>query len=195
MQKQRARKSGFGPSADWWRGQDLNLRPSGYEPDELPGCSTPRRSRSTTVASDSAGTQPATSTNLADTMGRRKREREQMAASLAALTAEIESLRQQLAQQVSDVASATGTTSALLARVSSIETSVSNLGSELSRQLHELGSDIENLSRSSDDDMSATIEQIRASQVRLASEQARYEIAFRQDLAGLAEEIRRQSRG
>ena len=24
------------------RGQDLNLRPSGYEPDELPGCSTPR---------------------------------------------------------------------------------------------------------------------------------------------------------
>ncbi len=27
---------------DQLRGQDLNLRPSGYEPDELPGCSTPR---------------------------------------------------------------------------------------------------------------------------------------------------------
>ncbi len=26
------------------RGQDLNLRPSGYEPDELPSCSTPRQS-------------------------------------------------------------------------------------------------------------------------------------------------------
>ena len=28
---------------EWLRGLDLNQRPSGYEPDELPGCSTPQR--------------------------------------------------------------------------------------------------------------------------------------------------------
>src|SRR5687767_1119557 len=27
----------------WWRGWDLNPRPPGYEPDELPDCSTLRR--------------------------------------------------------------------------------------------------------------------------------------------------------
>ena len=29
-------------AVNWLRGLDLNQRPSGYEPDELPGCSTPR---------------------------------------------------------------------------------------------------------------------------------------------------------
>jgi hypothetical protein len=39
--KEKAARAAF-LQKNWLRGLDLNQRPSGYEPDELPGCSTPR---------------------------------------------------------------------------------------------------------------------------------------------------------
>ena len=63
---------------------------------------------------------------------------------------------------------------------------------ELSNQIHELGSEIETITKSSQDSVSLeALEQLRVSQIRIANEQARYEIAFRQDLAELVEQIRR----
>ena len=43
LDKQKGRKLlCFRPGVSWSRGLDLNQRPSGYEPDELPDCSTPQ---------------------------------------------------------------------------------------------------------------------------------------------------------
>ncbi len=42
-QKERHLANSLSARLRWLRGPDLNRRPSGYEPDELPDCSTPRR--------------------------------------------------------------------------------------------------------------------------------------------------------
>ena len=44
LQSPRSAKLSYAPKAKegWLRGRDLNPRPLGYEPNELPDCSTPR---------------------------------------------------------------------------------------------------------------------------------------------------------
>jgi hypothetical protein len=44
LQSPRSAKLSYAPKArkGWLRGRDLNPRPLGYEPNELPDCSTPR---------------------------------------------------------------------------------------------------------------------------------------------------------
>lgn len=80
-------------------------------------------------------------------------------------------------------------------RLAGIEARVSGMGSELSRQLHELGTEIEELSkRAEDSGVAEMIDALKTTQVRLANEQARYEITFRQDLAALANKLLQRQR-
>ena len=79
-----------------------------------------------------------------------------------------------------------------------VEERLSSMGTELANQISELGRDLDALHaapRGAGDsiDVQALVEELRTGQVRLANEQARYEIAFRADLAELAERCRRSA--
>ena len=73
---------------------------------------------------------------------------------------------------------------------------LTNVSTELANQLSELGRDIDGLGQRIPEVAEGTVSDevvgaLRGGQVKLANEQARYEIAFREDLAALAEQLRR----
>ena len=67
---------------------------------------------------------------------------------------------------------------------------MTSIATELANQITELSGDVEAIAKEHPpvDDV---VTEVRDAQVRLANEQARYQIAFRQDLADLAERLRR----
>lgn len=110
------------------------------------------------------------------------------------LRAQITELREELTAHVEQLATERSVRVQVADRLSALEERVSGMGSELSRQLHELSDEIEQLTNSSTNNETHTaLSALKTAQARLANEQARYEIAFRQDLAMLAEQLRRNS--
>lgn len=91
-----------------------------------------------------------------------------------ARAADLDALRDELATQVA----------ALDARLQAIDARITAVTTELANQLAELGAE--------SDIPGDTAVALRQAQTRLANEQARYQIAFRDDLARLAEQIRKR---
>ena len=115
--------------------------------------------------------------------------------AIEAMQSELAELRSQVQQQNSTIMSEREIAQSIAERISALEGRVSGMGSELSRQLHELGNDIEELSKRADESgVTEVVDALKAAQVRLATEQARYEITFRQDLAALANQILKRVR-
>ncbi len=111
---------------------------------------------------------------------------------LETLKTELVELREELTKRTNALSLVTAMTNGLDQKISIISQRVTTMTTELSHQIHELGSEIETLTKSSQDNASReALEQLRINQIRIANEQARYEIAFRQDLAELVEQIRR----
>ncbi|MEO6124937.1 MAG: hypothetical protein ABIR32_14625 [Ilumatobacteraceae bacterium] len=114
--------------------------------------------------------------------------------SLDGLNAKLADLADRVVASADDAKQAKQQTAALQERISNVTT-------ELANQLGELSSELDSLAASKASDAehvvaeqpmsTEAIDQVKSAQVRLANEQARYEIAFRQDLASLAEQIKR----
>jgi uncharacterized coiled-coil DUF342 family protein len=115
--------------------------------------------------------------------------------AVEALQAEVSSLRDLVAEQSAHAAAEREAARAIAERIAGLEARVSGMGSELSRQLHELGSEIEELSKRADEaGVAEVVEALKNAQTRLATEQARYQITFRQDLAALANQLLQRAR-
>lgn len=115
--------------------------------------------------------------------------------TLIALQEELATLREQVNSTAERAETERRAMATLLEQVAAMESRITGMGAELSRQLHELGADIEKLQQDADNDtVLETITSLKSAQVRLATEQARYQITFRQDLAALANELLKRSR-
>ena len=116
--------------------------------------------------------------------------RKETARAIESLQSEVASLRETLDSHADAAAGDRDTARNVAERLSALEARVSGMGTELSRQLHELGDEIERLARDvADPAVRESVEALRSVQVQLAAEQARYEIAFRKDLAELADRL------
>lgn len=108
-----------------------------------------------------------------------------------ALRTEMLAMRTELENAQQQIREVSLTQNAAAIALTAIDGRVVQLGRELTNQLHELSNDLEKLEQQSDGASAETIAQLQATQIRLATEQARYEITFRQDLAEIADQLRR----
>ncbi len=107
-----------------------------------------------------------------------------------------EELRSQIGQLAERMSSNDNEARAVREHMALLDQRLTNVGTELANQISELGSDIDGLGQRVPEIVDGSVsdevvEALRGGQVKLANEQARYEIAFRQDLAALAEQLRR----
>jgi uncharacterized protein YhaN len=107
--------------------------------------------------------------------------------------AEVEQLKAELASLREAVDHHGSTTQALHDKLAALDDRVTSVSTELANQLTELGHDIDALTNRPGGDGVDTeaLASVREGQVKLANEQARYQIAFREDLARLAQEVKR----
>jgi chromosome segregation ATPase len=111
--------------------------------------------------------------------------------SLQTMHGQIEVLRSDIAQRTRDIEAIRSQIRVFEERLGNADARATQMTTEITNQLHELNSELEQLAQSADAASAQAVADLRSNQVRIASEQARYAITLRQDLAELAELLRR----
>ena len=89
-----------------------------------------------------------------------------------------------------DLAAVRADVERLSERLGEVDQRIESISRELANQLSELANEVEHLS-TDQPPTERVVDELRDAQARLANEQARYQIAFRQDLADLVDRLRR----
>jgi hypothetical protein len=121
-------------------------------------------------------------------------------AQLAAIAGEVAALREQLDELGRRLDSGDTDRRQLADVVGTLQQRVTSVGTELTNQLTELSGEIDGLQARPDptaaiaavDGLRGDVGGLRTGQERLAGEQARYQIAFREDLAAIADQLARK---
>lgn len=118
---------------------------------------------------------------------------------------DIDSLREEIGRMRTDLDSARAEVDAtrkklddtvaanekVVAEIRSLDDRLAHMGREFANQIHELATGIDGLEKHADSVSAEVIAELHGVQARLAAEQVRYEITFRQDLAEIADQLRR----
>lgn len=108
------------------------------------------------------------------------------------ITSTMKALEQRVGQLDAERSSLADRLEEIAARAEAVDVRLTTVSTELARQLDELGGELAGgESTGLDDTVEEVFTELREGQTRLANEQARYQIAFRQDLANLVEQLRR----
>jgi len=108
------------------------------------------------------------------------------------ITSTMKALEQRVGRLDAERSSLADRLEEIAARAEAVDVRLTTVSTELARQLDELGSELTGgESTGLDDTVEEIFTELREGQTRLANEQARYQIAFRQDLANLVEQLRR----
>ena len=95
-----------------------------------------------------------------------------------------------IAARIDDIDAVTARVETIAVRIDQLDARITSISNELANQITELSGDIEGLT-TGDEPASEVVDHLHDTQVKLANEQARYQIAFRQDLAQLADFLKR----